>query len=66
MKRPGKEGQSEAFLLRGSPGEKQKYRRLPYYDQDDDSHMPFENWQEYNERARRLNDKLSEDVLMNL
>lgn len=59
-------GRKEAFLLRGEPGDHQQYQPLPRYDPDDDSQMAFEGWQEYNRRAQRLNEKLSDEHLMDV
>jgi ectoine hydroxylase-related dioxygenase (phytanoyl-CoA dioxygenase family) len=56
-------GRTEAFLVRGSPGDEQHYREFPYYDTDK-NHMEFNDWQEYNERAKQLNNKLSDSYII--
>lgn len=64
MLRPGKEGQRESFLLRGEAGDEQKYYKLPEYDPNDDSQMPFSGWEQYNRRANELNEKIPEEKLL--
>ena len=51
-------GWPSAFLLRGQPEEGiNQYQEWPLYDPDD-KFMHFEGWQDYNQRAREMNDRI--------
>jgi hypothetical protein len=51
-------GWPSAFLLRGDPEPNvNTYQEFPTYDPDSDF-MAFDGWQEYNEYARTMNDRI--------
>jgi ectoine hydroxylase-related dioxygenase (phytanoyl-CoA dioxygenase family) len=51
-------GWPSAFLLRGNAEPNvNEYQELPLYDPDSD-YMEFDGWEEYNEYARRMNDRI--------
>ena len=49
-----------SFFLRGDPASgANKYQPWPLYDPDS-KYMEFDGWEEYNERARRMNERVAE------